>query len=166
MKLVTHLFSHYIPLFQTGGGIPGHEARLSHPVHHSNNARRRSIPEDPVLRILTKDFGCLNRLQCDREQSGSEPNRSNPPMLGQSVFPTEKKRVWTCVTRPSRDVRYDRSLSSTTTLPQNQNDMIADNQLTSPVVVGSGGNFFAGAQNFSITDGQFLEVHGNYNVCM
>jgi hypothetical protein len=63
-------------------------------------------------------------------------------------------------------VRYDRSLSLTTMLSQNQNDMIADNQLTSPIVAGSGGNFFAGAQNFSITDGQFLEVHGNYNVTL
>lgn len=144
-----------LPLLQAGGGIPGHEAQLSHRVHHSNNARRRSIPEGPMLRIPTKDFGCLNCQQCDRNQSESDPNRSNPPMS----FPTEKKRVCGVT-------RYDRSSSSTTTLPQNQNDMIADNQLTSPVVASSGGNFFAGAQNVSITDGQFLEVHGNYNVCM
>ena len=81
-----------LPLFQAGSGITRCEARILHRIHHSNNACRRSIPEDPVLRIPTKDFGCLNCLQCDQNQSESEPNRSNPP-VSCPLVPTEKKRV-------------------------------------------------------------------------
>ena len=83
-----------LPLLQAGGGIPGHEAQLSHRVHHSNNARRRSIPEGPMLRIPTKDFGCLNCQQCDRNQSESDPNRSNPPMSSPSVSHRKETCMW------------------------------------------------------------------------
>ena len=47
-----------------------------------------------------------------------------------------------------------------------QNHIIGDNQPTFSVVASSGGNFFTGAQNVLVMDGQFLEVHGNYHhVC-
>ncbi|KAF8348423.1 hypothetical protein F5887DRAFT_914874 [Amanita rubescens] len=44
----------------------------------------------------------------------------------------------------------------------NQNHMIGDNRPTFPVVASSGSNFFTGAQNVFVTEGHFLEVHGNY----
>jgi len=72
------------------------------------------------------------------------------------------------------DVRYDRSLSLTTTLlgasyriMSNQlTHIIGDNQPTPPIVASSEGNLFTGTRSF-FTDSRFFEVQAwnYYDVC-
>ncbi|KAF8345272.1 P-loop containing nucleoside triphosphate hydrolase protein [Amanita rubescens] len=66
------------------------------------------------------------------------------------------------VNRKSSLAGIPRNYDLTTRTVINQNNIMGNNQPSSPVVASSGGNFFTGAQNVFVTGSQLVGVQGNY----